>query len=111
MAAFSSTGCANAGVPRTQTPQNDSAVSILFMKFNSCSPIRAQYHKAKDKTLLGSESSHKRLDGQRHRRDNGPEDGRENWMNAPAEMALSPQRPPPAGALRIVATDMKQDPK
>ena len=109
MAAFSSTGCANAGVPRTQTPQNDSAVSILFMKFNSRSPIRAQYHLVKDKTLLGSESSHKRLDGQRHRRDNGPEDGREMWMNAPVEMALSLRRRTPGGALKIVAAGAKED--
>jgi hypothetical protein len=29
------------------------------------------------------------------------------WLNAPTEMALSLQRPPPAGALKIVATDRK----
>lgn len=37
------------------------------------------------------------------------EDDREMWMNAPVEMALSLQRPPPAGALRVVAVDTKQD--
>jgi len=34
---------------------------------------------------------------------------REMWMQAPAEMALSLQRPPRAGALQIVAVDTKQD--
>ena len=37
------------------------------------------------------------------------EAARETWMNAPIEEALFLQRPPPAGALRIVATDTKQD--
>ena len=37
------------------------------------------------------------------------EGAREMCMNAPVEMALSLQRPPPAGALKIVATDTKQD--
>lgn len=37
------------------------------------------------------------------------EDEREMWMGAPVEMALSLQRPPPPGALRVVATDTKQD--
>ena len=37
------------------------------------------------------------------------EDEREMWMNAPVEMALSLQRPPAPGALRVVATDTKQD--
>ena len=37
------------------------------------------------------------------------EDARETWMNAPIEEALFLQRPPPAGTLRIVATDTKQD--
>lgn len=37
------------------------------------------------------------------------EDAREMWMNAPMEMAMSLQHPPPAGALRIVATDRKDD--
>ena len=37
------------------------------------------------------------------------EEEREMWMNAPIELALSLQRPPAAGALRIVATDTKQD--
>ena len=35
---------------------------------------------------------------------------REEWMNAPWEMARYVQRPPPAGALRIVATGAKEDP-
>ena len=35
------------------------------------------------------------------------EDEREMWVNAPVEMALSLQRLPPAGALRVVATDTK----
>lgn len=34
---------------------------------------------------------------------------REMWMNAPWEMAPALQRPPAAGALRIVARDMKED--
>ena len=37
------------------------------------------------------------------------EDEREMWMNAPVEMALSLQRPPAPGSLRVVATDTKQD--
>ena len=36
-------------------------------------------------------------------------DAREMWMNAPMDMALSLQRPSPPGALKIVATDTKQD--
>ncbi len=35
---------------------------------------------------------------------------REMWMNAPVELALRLQRPPARGALKIVATDVKQDP-
>jgi putative SOS response-associated peptidase YedK len=35
------------------------------------------------------------------------ETARETWMKAPAEEAL--QRPPPAGALRIVAAGEKSD--
>lgn len=34
---------------------------------------------------------------------------RETWMNAPIELALDLQKQPPAGALRVVATDTKQD--
>lgn len=37
------------------------------------------------------------------------EAARGTWMNAPLELALELQRPPPAGALRVVATDTKQD--
>ena len=37
------------------------------------------------------------------------DDSREMWMNAPIELALALQRPPPAGALKVVATDTKQD--
>ena len=37
------------------------------------------------------------------------EDAREMWMNAPIELALLLQKPPPAGALKVVATDTKQD--
>lgn len=37
------------------------------------------------------------------------EDEREMWMNAPVEMALSLQRPPAPGSLKIVATGVKQD--
>jgi putative SOS response-associated peptidase YedK len=37
------------------------------------------------------------------------EGAREMWMNAPVETALSLQRPPPAGALKIVSLDTKQD--
>jgi putative SOS response-associated peptidase YedK len=37
------------------------------------------------------------------------EDAREKRMNAPWELAQSLQRPPPAGALRIVATGEKSD--
>jgi putative SOS response-associated peptidase YedK len=35
-------------------------------------------------------------------------DEREMWMNAPMDVALSLQRPPPAGALKVVARDTKQ---
>ncbi len=38
------------------------------------------------------------------------EDEREMSMNAPVEMALSLQRPPPPGALKIVLTGRKDDP-
>jgi putative SOS response-associated peptidase YedK len=34
---------------------------------------------------------------------------REAWMNAPWEIARELQKPPPAGALKVVATDTKQD--
>ncbi len=34
---------------------------------------------------------------------------REMWMGAPMEMSLSLQRPPPKGALKIVAAGEKQD--
>ena len=34
---------------------------------------------------------------------------RETWMNAPVELALSLQRPPPGGALKVVATGAKHD--
>jgi putative SOS response-associated peptidase YedK len=37
------------------------------------------------------------------------ESAREMWMNAPWELAQSLQRPPPKGALKIVAADTKQD--
>lgn len=37
------------------------------------------------------------------------EGSREMWMNAPIDLALSLQRPAPAGALKIVATDTKED--
>jgi putative SOS response-associated peptidase YedK len=37
------------------------------------------------------------------------QDAREAWMNAPWEIAQDLQRPLPAGALKIVATDTKQD--
>ena len=37
------------------------------------------------------------------------ETARETWMSAPVDTALALQRPPPAGALKIVATDTKQD--
>lgn len=37
------------------------------------------------------------------------EGAREMWMHGDVEMALSLQRPPPAGALKIVATGEKQD--
>lgn len=37
------------------------------------------------------------------------QNARDMWMHAPIEMALSLQRPPPAGALKIVARDTKQD--
>jgi hypothetical protein len=34
---------------------------------------------------------------------------REMWMSAPVEFALALQRPPSAGAFKIVAVDTKQD--
>jgi hypothetical protein len=34
---------------------------------------------------------------------------RETWMNAPWELPQGIRHPPPAGALKIVATDTKQD--
>lgn len=37
------------------------------------------------------------------------EAAREQWMNAPIEEALLLQKPPPAGALKVVAVDTKQD--
>jgi putative SOS response-associated peptidase YedK len=37
------------------------------------------------------------------------EDAREMWMNAPWEIARELQKPPPAGALQIVATGSKED--
>ena len=37
------------------------------------------------------------------------EGARETWMSAPWEIARDLQRPPPGGALRVVATDTKQD--
>jgi len=37
------------------------------------------------------------------------EAAREQWMNAPMEEALLVQKPPPAGALKVVAVDTKQD--
>jgi hypothetical protein len=37
------------------------------------------------------------------------EGAREMWMNAPWELVQSRQRPPSAGALKIVAYDTKQD--
>jgi len=37
------------------------------------------------------------------------EDERDMWMNAPIELALSLQHPPPAGALKVVASDTKTD--
>ena len=37
------------------------------------------------------------------------EEEREMWMNAPVEIALSLQKPPALGALKIVARDKKQD--
>ena len=37
------------------------------------------------------------------------EETREAWMNAPWEVARELQRPPPGGALRVVATDTKKD--
>jgi putative SOS response-associated peptidase YedK len=37
------------------------------------------------------------------------EDAREAWMNAPWELAQGLQRPPPTGALKVVAVDTKQD--
>lgn len=35
---------------------------------------------------------------------------RDQWMNAPMEEALLLQKPPPPGALKIVAIDIKEDP-
>lgn len=37
------------------------------------------------------------------------EHAREMWMNAPIDMALTLQRPPPSGALKIVTAEEKQD--
>jgi putative SOS response-associated peptidase YedK len=37
------------------------------------------------------------------------ESARNMWMTAPIEIALTLQRPPPKGSLRVVATDTKQD--
>jgi putative SOS response-associated peptidase YedK len=37
------------------------------------------------------------------------EDARAAWMNAPWEVARELQKPPPAGALRVVAVDTKED--
>ena len=37
------------------------------------------------------------------------EGAREEWMNAPWEIARELQKPPPKGALMVVATDTKQD--
>ncbi len=37
------------------------------------------------------------------------EDARETWMNAPWEIARELQKPPPAGALRVVRRDAKDD--
>ncbi len=37
------------------------------------------------------------------------EDVKDMWMNAPVEMALSLQRPPLPGSLKVVATDTKGD--
>jgi len=34
---------------------------------------------------------------------------RDDWMNAPWEIARGLQRPPPKGALKVVATDTKED--
>lgn len=39
----------------------------------------------------------------------GLEEARETWMNAPIEEGLSLQRPPSAGALRVVAAGEKSD--
>jgi putative SOS response-associated peptidase YedK len=38
------------------------------------------------------------------------EGARDTWINAPWEIARELQRPPPAGALRIVAAGAKEDP-
>lgn len=38
------------------------------------------------------------------------DEDREMWMNAPVELALTLQRPPAPGALKIVATGKKEDP-
>lgn len=37
------------------------------------------------------------------------DEARETWLNAPWELAQSLQKPPPAGALKVVAVDTKQD--
>ena len=38
------------------------------------------------------------------------EDARDAWMEAPWELARDLQRPPPKGALKIVASGRKEDP-
>ena len=38
------------------------------------------------------------------------EEARETWMNAPWEEAVRLQRPPPAGAVRVIAAGRKDDP-
>jgi putative SOS response-associated peptidase YedK len=38
------------------------------------------------------------------------EEDLEMWMNAPVELALSLQRPPAPGSLRVVAAGKKEDP-
>jgi putative SOS response-associated peptidase YedK len=35
---------------------------------------------------------------------------RDMWMHAPWEIARELQKPPPAGSLKIIATDTKEDP-
>jgi putative SOS response-associated peptidase YedK len=37
------------------------------------------------------------------------EAAREEWMTAPWEIARELQKPPPAGTLRVVAVDTKED--